>query len=200
MQSQKIRVEKKEITAGTLQNYLKTIKFFCETTEISIPWKKITRGLPKGKRYADDRAPTLEEIKKIIEYPDRRIKPVVYTMASSGIRVGAWDYLRWHHIHPIIKGDELIAAKMVVYAGETDEYFTFITVEAYNSLKSWMEYRKECGEKVTRDSWVMRNLWDTTRPREKGVITEPRKLTSIGIKRLVERALWAQGVRNNLQK
>jgi hypothetical protein len=42
-----------------------TIRFFCETTVISIPWKKITRGLPKGKRFADDRASTLEEIKKL---------------------------------------------------------------------------------------------------------------------------------------
>jgi hypothetical protein len=89
---------------------------------------------------------------------------------------------------------------MIVYAEENDEYFTFITVEAYNSLKSWMEYREKCGEMVTKDSWVMRNLWNTTRPREKGVITEPWKLKSIGIKRLVERALWAQGVRNNLQR
>ena len=111
-----------------MQNYLKTIKFFCETTDISIPWKKITRGLPKGKRYADDRAPTLEEIKKIIEYPDRRIKPVVYTMESSGIRVGAWDHLRWHHISPIIIDGELIAPKRIVYAEENDEYFTFITL------------------------------------------------------------------------
>jgi hypothetical protein len=103
LQSQKIRAQKKEISAGTLQNYLKTIKFFCETTDISIPWKKITRGLPKGKRFADDRGPTLEEIKKIIGYPDRRIKSVVYTMASSGIRVGAWDYLKWHHIHPTLR-------------------------------------------------------------------------------------------------
>ncbi|MGE5821488.1 MAG: hypothetical protein ACM31M_02750 [Nitrososphaerota archaeon] len=34
-----------------------------------IPWKKITRRLPRVKRYADDRAPTIEEIRKIIEYP-----------------------------------------------------------------------------------------------------------------------------------
>jgi hypothetical protein len=70
---------------------------FCEVTDIIIPWKKITRGLPRGKRYADDRAPTIEEICKIIEYPDRRIKPIVYTMTSSGIRVGAWDHLKWDH-------------------------------------------------------------------------------------------------------
>jgi len=63
---------------------------FCDVTDITIQWKKITRGLSKGKRYADDRAPTLEEFHKIIEYPDRRTKPIVYTMASSGIRVGVW--------------------------------------------------------------------------------------------------------------
>ncbi|MFL6430174.1 MAG: hypothetical protein ACJ71X_01785, partial [Nitrososphaeraceae archaeon] len=65
---QKNRVENKEIAAGTLHNYVKTLKTFCEVTDIVIPWKKITRGLPKGRRYADDRAPTLEEIHKIIEY------------------------------------------------------------------------------------------------------------------------------------
>jgi len=108
--------------------------------------------------------------------------------------------LKWHHITPIIKDGELIAAKVIVHSEEKDEYFTFITVEAYNSLKSWMDYRLGCGENVAKDSWVMRNLWDTTRPRAKGVITEPRKLASIGIRRLVEPALWAQGVRNNLQR
>jgi hypothetical protein len=128
LQSQKERVERKEITGGTLRNYVKTIKMFCEVTDVIIPWKKITRGLPMGKRYADDRAPTIEEICKIIEYPDRRIKPIVYIMISSGIRVGAWDHLKWDHIHPIMKNGKLIAAKVIVYAGEDDQYFTFITI------------------------------------------------------------------------
>jgi len=77
--------------------------------DIPIPWKKITRGLPKGKKYADDRIPTIEEIRKVIEYPDRRIKAIAYTMASSGIRIGAWDYLQWGHIRPIRKDGEVIA-------------------------------------------------------------------------------------------
>jgi hypothetical protein len=53
---EKKRVEKKEITGGTLRNSVKTIKTFCEVTDVMIPWKKITRGLPRVKRYADDRA------------------------------------------------------------------------------------------------------------------------------------------------
>lgn len=168
---QKVRVENKEITAGTLHNYVKTLKMFCEITDIVIPWKKITRGLPKGKRYADDRAPTIEEIRKIIEYPDRRMKPITYSMTSSGIRVRAWDYLRWGHISPINKDDKLLAARISVYAGEDDEYFTFITSEAYLSLESWMKYRSRCGEYITKDSWVMRDLWNTTKlPQKEEII------------------------------
>jgi hypothetical protein len=94
---------------------------------ISIPWKKITRGLPRGRKFADGRAPTTDEIQKIIEYPDRRIKAIVYTMTSSGIRLGAWDYLRWAHIIPIRRTDTIVAAKFRVYAEDEAEYFSFIT-------------------------------------------------------------------------
>ena len=89
----KERVDRKEITGATVRNYVKSIKLFCEMADIPIPWKKITRGLP-------------------------RIKAIVNTMASSGIRIGAWDYLQWSHIRPIERDGEIIAAKMIVYAGE----------------------------------------------------------------------------------
>jgi hypothetical protein len=82
-------VEREEITAATLYNFVKAIKLFCEMSDIPISWKRITRGLPKVRRFADDRAPTLEELRRLIEYPDGRLKPIIYTMASSGIRLGA---------------------------------------------------------------------------------------------------------------
>jgi hypothetical protein len=199
---EKQRIENREITGGTLRNSVKTIKTFCEVADILIPWKKITRGLPRVKRYADDRAPTLEEIKKIIEYPDRRIRPIVYTMTSSGIRVGAWDYLKWGHVIPVNRNGRIVAAKVIVYAGEPDEYYTFITPEAYFSLESWMKFRSSSGESINVESWIMRNLWNTLRPKENSIsrktINAPEKLNSIGVKRLIERALWTQGLRNKL--
>jgi len=167
--SQKERIERKEITAGTLRNCVKVVKTFCEITDVMIPWKKIARGLPRVKRYADDRAPTIEEIRKICEYPDRRIKAIVYTMVSSGIRVGAWDYLKWGNVVPIKKDDYLVAAKMTIYAGEADEYFTFISPEAFSALESWMEFRKKSGESISSDSWLMRNLWNSLRPEENSI-------------------------------
>jgi len=74
LQFQKDRVEKGEITAATLRNYVKSLKLFCNVCDIAVPWKKITRGLPKGRQASTDRAPTIDEIRKLIEYPDRRIR------------------------------------------------------------------------------------------------------------------------------
>ena len=69
--------------------------------DLTINWKRITKGLPKAKNSSNDRAPTIEEIRKLVEYPDRRIKAIVYAMASGGFRLGAWDYLQWKNVTPI---------------------------------------------------------------------------------------------------
>jgi hypothetical protein len=110
--------------------------------------------------------------------------------------------LRWKHISQIFRDGKLLAAIINIYADENDAYFTFITPEAYFSLESWMQYRRTSGEHVARDSWVMRDLWNAAKipkKEEKGKINDPNKLQSIGVKRLVERALWAQGVRTMLE-
>ncbi len=100
-QSKREQIDRKEIAIGTVRNYVKSIKLFCDMADVHVPWGKIARGMPRAKKFADDRAPTLQEIRRIGKYPDRRIKPVVYMMASTGIRVGAWDYLKYGHITPI---------------------------------------------------------------------------------------------------
>ena len=122
-QNERAKCEK--ISVSTIPNYYRATKLFCEMNDIVLGWKKIARGMARVRKAANDRAPTLEEIQRMIEYPDRRIKPIVYTMASSGIRIGAWDYLRWKHVSPITndKG-EIIAAKLLVYAGDPEQYYS----------------------------------------------------------------------------
>jgi hypothetical protein len=90
--------------------------------DIILNWKKIARGLPRAGKAANDRAPTIQEIQKLVEYHDRRIKPIVHTMVSSGIRIGAWNYLQWKHVIPMSNSSgEIIAAKLIVYAGDREE-------------------------------------------------------------------------------
>jgi len=194
---QKERVERGEITYGTIRNYYKPIKLFLEMNDIELSWKKIARGLPRGRKHAADRAPTIVEIQKLIEYPDRRIKAIVFTMCSSAIRVGAWDDLKWSHVSPINQDGKVVAAKLLVYAGDEEQYYTFISSEAYLELKKWMDFRADAGEKITDDSWLMRDLWNTEKY-SRGLKTIPKKLSSLGVKRLIERALKAQGIRKSL--
>ena len=195
---QKERVERKEISETTIRNYYKPLKLFCEMNDVSLSWKKISRGLPKGRRFANDRAPTIEEIRAIAEYPDRRMKAIVYTMCSSGIRLGSWDYLKWGNIEPIEQNGNVVAAKMIVYAGDEEQYTTFITPESYRAVKQWMDFREKSGEKITKDSWVMRDLWNIE-DNGKGLAQFPKRLNNLGIKRLIERAIASQGLRKPLQ-
>ena len=57
---------------------------------------------------------------------------------------------------------KLVAAKMIVYAGESDQYTAFISPEAYNYYFEWLDFRASYGEKLTEDSWAMRDAWKTT--------------------------------------
>jgi len=193
----KERVERGEIVAGTIRNYYKPVKLFLEQNEIELPWRKITRGLPRGRKHAADRAPTVKEIQKLIEYPDRRIKAIVFTMLSSGIRLGAWDYLKWSHITPVTQDDKIVAAKIIVYAGDAEQYLSFISPESYTELKKWMDFRAEAGETITGESWLMRDLWNVEKF-AKGLVSIPKQLKSAGLKSLMERALKAQGIKKNL--
>src|SRR5919112_4437096 len=93
---QKERARRNDIAFSTISNYYKAIKLFVDMNFDTpvVNWKKITKGIPSGRKSANDRAPTHEELKLLSEYPDRRIKPIVYLMASSGIRIGAFDMLK----------------------------------------------------------------------------------------------------------
>ena len=82
---------------------------------------------------------------------------LLFRQCLSGIRIGAWDYLQWGHVRPIKKDGEVAAAKLIVYAGEDEEYFTFISREAWLALNDWMDYRTSSGESITDNSWVMRD-------------------------------------------
>jgi integrase len=197
----KHKIEENKLSATSLTNYVIAVRLFYETNNIQFNWKRISRGLPKARTIANDRAPTLQEIQKIIEYSDRRIKSIVYVMCSSGIRVGAWEWLKWKHVIPMPNADGI--AKLVVYAGEPQEYFSFISPEAYNELKAYMDFRASYGEKITGESWLMRDLFRTssvTRNQRYGLAKYPRKIHEDAITKLLSRAIDEENVRGTLKE
>jgi hypothetical protein len=171
--------------------------------DIIINWKNISKGMPAERHNADDRIPTVEEIKKLLDHPDRRIKPVVLTMLSAGLRVGSWDYLKWKHIVPITRNNMIVSAKIILTNTKINnrKYFSFITPEAYHSLKEWMEFRKLHGENVTGESWLMRDTWeklDRDHSHRIGLAQTPKFFGAISIRNMIGEAWRVQGVRDLL--
>jgi hypothetical protein len=106
-------------------------------------------------------------------------------MASGGIRLGAWDYLCWRHMSPVTIEGEVLGAKVRVYADEPEEYYAFITPEAYFVVKDWMDFHASYGKKVIPDSWIKRYLWQTTNMKygaRRGLATYPKRLEYSGQK------------------
>jgi hypothetical protein len=197
------RVEGGQIKPITIRNYTKAVKTFCVMNKISrfIEWTIISKGVPSGRASSDDRAPTAEELRQLIGN-DLRMKVIVCIMSSCGIRVGAWNYLKVKHITPIKKGDVTLAW-MKVYAGQNvgkrREYPTLITPEAYQAFQEYLASRTGAGERVTGETWLVRDKWQTTNVRRRGgnygLGTIPKQLKANGLKSDIDDALWRVGIR-----
>jgi hypothetical protein len=97
----RLKIEKGEITAGTVNNWLKAVRLFLEMNDVVLNWKKIRRMLPTIRRYALDRVPTLEELREILDAADVRGKALTLVLVSSGIREGAIEYLTVRNLKPV---------------------------------------------------------------------------------------------------
>ena len=56
------RVRLGEILESIVPNYYKAAKLFCELNDLIFNCKKITRGLPRVRQAANDRAPTCNKL------------------------------------------------------------------------------------------------------------------------------------------
>lgn len=200
------RVENGEIKPITIRNYTKAVKTFCVMNKISrtIAWELISKGLPSGRASGNDKAPTVEELRKLIG-DDLRLKVIICIMSSCGFRIAAWNYLKVKHIVPIKKGD-ITLAQIKVYAGQNGngkrrEYYSLISPEAYQSLQDYLDSRMAAGEKISGDSWVLRDKWQLTGRRPTGgdgnygLASAPKQLKASGVKSNIDDTLWKVGLR-----
>ncbi len=186
----KERINRKEIASDSSHNYRDPIKILLDMNDIFPNWKRLDKILPPRRRKASrGPAPSKEIIRTLCSYPDRRIKPIILSMISAGLRVGAWDFLNVQDLGSAKIEGKTVAGMLTVYRGEGEEYKTRISLEAFNALTEYLEARRQLGEKLTNDSPLIRDLWAGDRT-GKGLIQYPKRLKSTGVKRLLEDA-WA---------
>ncbi len=142
------------------------LKHFFEMNdaEDAISWRKIAKVMPRVRKTGSDRAPTIQEIRQMMDAADLRLRCIILTCVSSGVRVGAFEDLCWGDVTPITKDgsrDEVSAAWITVYRGSAEEYVTFVSPECYDTLLKYRAMREDAGERVTDASPLIRDSWDS---------------------------------------
>ena len=143
----------------SIRNYLSPIISFYKINDIMLNSKKINKFLPTETRAKKNRGYSHEEVQKLLDIADERIRAVILLLVSSGCRIGAIPIL---HVRDIEKSGDVY--KITIYENDAQEYFSFITSEAWNAVQSYLQMRERYGEKLTPDSILIREQFDIRDP------------------------------------
>ena len=190
LEEDKKLVEDGKINPNTVPNHIKPIKALLDSNNIALHWKSLSRMYPRG-RVTDDRGYTREELQLMIEAsPDITDKLIIQIFSSAGFRLEAWDYLTWKDVI-LFKDDSNLyrGAALLVYRGDPESYWTFITPEACNTLANYREVWKA---DVGRYPLANDPLIKTVR------FSHVRRLNAKGIRRRVEKIVKKIGLRKQL--
>jgi integrase len=166
----------KSSASSTTAFWRDSLRRFLEINRVKgVDWDYVNQFIPKVRKSGQDRAPTLEEIRKVVTVADLRTKCLILLLTSSGARIGSIEYLCWRDIQEVeLEGWKL--AKVTIYRGEPEEYDTFVSPESYEYLLKYKEVRERVGEVITSSSPVFvrevnKRRFDQSKVRAVGVRT-----------------------------
>jgi site-specific recombinase XerD len=169
-------LRQKALATCSINTMLYAIYHFYEMNDITLNRKKINmfKGEPTLKPI--DRAYNYDEIKKILDISDLRMKVVIGLMYSAGLRVGAITGIKLRNLEKIES-----CYKVTVYEGSREQYYSFVTPECRSFIDSYLQYRTQNGEKLGPDSYLIRDQFDITdldqiRNKSKGITTGTLKV------------------------
>jgi integrase len=136
---------------------INAIYHFYDMNDVALNKKKVKMFIGQSPKKVTDRAYFREEISRILNVSDLRMKSMVLLMATAGLRIGAIPQLRLRNLEKI---DSIY--KIAVYEGSEEKYYTFCSPECASFIDSYLEYRKQNGEKLDKDSFLIRDQFDIT--------------------------------------
>jgi integrase len=170
---------------SAIHNYAAAIFAFYKINDVLLNISKINKFIPLQSRVRKDRAYTHEEISKILEFADERMRVVILLMVSAGIRRGALPYLRLRDLDDNNR-------KLTVYENEKEEYFSFITPECKKAVDSYLDMRARYGEKLDKNSYLIREHFNK---RDQFRARSPKQMTLGMLKWTIVQLIKRSGVR-----
>jgi integrase len=175
-------------TAHTSNVHMSAIRHFCEYNDLPpLNWKILRSYSGEHVKSIKDRAYTIEEIRKMMEFTDLRGKCIILLAASTGMRIGAIPDLKMKHLTPIQN-----FYRITVYENSNEEYWTCCTPECRMHLDQYFEYRKRSGEEMKPDSPVLREQFNAE---DKNTISKPKQIAKFTIAAIMRNLVIKVGIR-----
>jgi integrase len=154
-------LQAEDLAPGTINNHVKGVKalFRVNGVALSLPYR-----LPKHTKFSD-RAPTPEELSKVIDMANIKEKTVISILALSAIRIGTLVKLTYGHVKQDLEAGTVpvhIHVQKEITKDKYHDYDTFIGSEAVQYLKAYLNIRRRGTTKIspetlTNDSPLIRN-------------------------------------------
>lgn len=165
-----IECKAKKMSYSAIHNYVSAVKSYYQINDIILNIKKISRFMPEQRKVRKDRAYTHEEISKMLKEADLRGQALILILASSGCRIGAIPNLKLHNLDNY---------KLIIYENDKEEYYTFVSPECKSAIDSYLDMRSRYGEKLTDNSPLVREEFNTRQIMGKAKFMKREGLRSI---------------------
>ena len=141
----------------SVKGYFKPIKKLLDMNGVSASWTRVYATFPEKDNVLDAKGWTRDQISAMLDQAqDQMDKVILLVLASSGVRLGGLS-MTWGDLTPVYledgrlttdpgKNAEIACVALNVYAGSPENYTTFATPEAYQTLqkygKTWAKLMK----------------------------------------------------------
>ncbi|MGC1928086.1 MAG: hypothetical protein WA667_03875 [Candidatus Nitrosopolaris sp.] len=193
-----ISLKDKKLSYSHVKSHLTAIIHFYTMNDILLNRKKIGKFLDDSGRRPNmtkkNQGYTIEQIRKILDICDERLKAVIILYASAGLRLAALTALKVGDLTEVSL-DESVSEKLyriTVYEGYKEEYTAFCTPECKTAIDSYLSYRTRCGEIITPDSPLIREQFDMS---DSFQVKHPKPIQLVTIQKNLRQKLIQAGVR-----
>ncbi len=154
-------LQDQEISPGPINNYIKSVKTFYRVNGIKI---ELTETLSRRVKYKD-RAPTPEEMTKLLDIGTLRERVIISATGLGGFREGTLSKLKYRHIKEDLEANRIplhIHVEAEITKGKYGDYDTFLGPEAVTYLKLYLNARRKGTryvppEEITDESPLIRD-------------------------------------------
>jgi integrase len=197
-----MNLRKQKLSYSSINTRVSAVYHFYCMNDVLLNRQKINKYKGEFRTVVKDRAYTREEIHKLLDNADLRMKICILLMASGGLRLGAIPSIKLKHLEG---GSDFISSdlghdskkstppKLTIYENSNEEYYTFITPECASLIKEYINYRRRNGEKVTPEAHLIRNDFNIYQPLK--LRQTARAITKHTIREIIAKLLRKSGVR-----